>query len=612
MTLKIKKLDDKPMIIHMKKKPKLHNHISKNNKVKQVNKTNKKDIMTKSNKSNMSNKFNRSLIARYRRHINEANKSIKTKKTSIKLAGAGVRKVTSQLECGEELQQATSIVNDASRPVIGLGSKGAELYKKNVLARRKQRIRQVEAGKRLSKRSVKKTTTDIAKKSAKEVTKTVVKETAKATASVVGTATSGSVIGHAASKEIGQKIDEAANKHNSRTRKLKYFLDKLNAEDKQKDSLGKLVKDLLMNKVKFVIYKYAGAILGAIVLLFALGALAIIPVVVPITMMYNSPFALFLPALNEGDTVMSVTKQYLAEFNEEVENKAKEHKGCDKGEVIYKNYEGATTPSNYADIMCVYMVKYGVGDTATDMNIESKKRLKEIVDDMCSYSISKKIKTINNDDGTKSTAKVMYVNVKLKTYSDMIEEYKFDKDKEELLISMINSDYINEIIGSDILGEVPSGTGSGEKKSSLSQEEINTILDKIEDGILKKVVAFTLSKVGYPYSQAKRDSGDYYDCSSLAYYAWKAAGKNISYKGSNTAAEEARGLNAAGKEVAYKEIRPGDLIFFSYCKNGRYKNISHVAIYVGGGKVVEAKSEKYGVVYGDVPNKNCIVMVGRP
>ena len=54
------------------------------------------------------------------------------------------------------------------------------------------------------------------------------------------------------------------------------------------------------------------------------------------------------------------------------------------------------------------------------------------------------------------------------------------------------------------------------------------------------------------------------------------------------------------------------MIFFSYCKNGRYKNISHVAIYVGGGKVVEAKSEKYGVVYGDVPNTNCIVMVGRP
>ena len=36
------------------------------------------------------------------------------------------------------------------------------------------------------------------------------------------------------------------------------------------------------------------------------------------------------------------------------------------------------------------------------------------------------------------------------------------------------------------------------------------------------------------------------------------------------------------------------------------------AIYVGNGKVVEAKSEAYGVVYGDVPNIGSIVLIGRP
>ena len=59
-------------------------------------------------------------------------------------------------------------------------------------------------------------------------------------------------------------------------------------------------------------------------------------------------------------------------------------------------------------------------------------------------------------------------------------------------------------------------------------------------------------------------------------------------------------------------MQPGDLIFYSYCNNGRYMNISHVAIYVGNGKVVEAKSEAYGVVYGDVPNIGSIVLIGRP
>ena len=53
-------------------------------------------------------------------------------------------------------------------------------------------------------------------------------------------------------------------------------------------------------------------------------------------------------------------------------------------------------------------------------------------------------------------------------------------------------------------------------------------------------------------------------------------------------------------------MQPGDLIFYSYERNGRYKNISHVAVYVGNGMVVEAKGVAYGVTYNAVPN------VGKP
>ena len=38
--------------------------------------------------------------------------------------------------------------------------------------------------------------------------------------------------------------------------------------------------------------------------------------------------------------------------------------------VVYEGME--ETPSNYYDIMAVYMVKHGVGDTATVMNDTSK------------------------------------------------------------------------------------------------------------------------------------------------------------------------------------------------------------------------------------------------
>lgn len=45
-------------------------------------------------------------------------------------------------------------------------------------------------------------------------------------------------------------------------------------------------------------------------------------------------------------------------------------------------------PSNYYDIMAVYMVKHGVGDTATVMNDTSKGWLQAVVNDMCSYTTS--------------------------------------------------------------------------------------------------------------------------------------------------------------------------------------------------------------------------------
>ena len=126
------------------------------------------------------------------------------------------------------------------------------------------------------------------------------------------------------------------------------------------------------------------------------------------------------------------------------------------------------------------------------------------------------------------------------------------------------------------------------------------------------VVEYALSKVGYPYSQDYRDSGDYYDCSSLAYYAWQNAGVNIMYEGANTAAAEGKFCYDNNYLVNYDEMQPGDLIFYSYSNNGRFFNITHVAIYVGNGKVVEAANERIGVVYRSVQSQSSIVFIGRP
>ena len=127
----------------------------------------------------------------------------------------------------------------------------------------------------------------------------------------------------------------------------------------------------------------------------------------------------------------------------------------------------------------------------------------------------------------------------------------------------------------------------------------------------QKAAAYAVSKIGYPYSQELRNSGDYFDCSSLAYFSWAAAEISIKYNGSTTAAAEAEYCYDTDQLTDYDNMQPGDLIFYSYYDNGRFMNISHVAVYVGNGMVVEALNEDLGVVYRKVSSKGNIVLIGH-
>jgi len=147
-------------------------------------------------------------------------------------------------------------------------------------------------------------------------------------------------------------------------------------------------------------------------------------------------------------------------------------------------------------------------------------------------------------------------------------------------------------------------------RMSLTPEEAECLSLGGDTG--SQAVKNALARLGKPYSQAERDSGDYYDCSSLTYYAYKEAGITLSYHGSNTAASQGQLLSDRGCEVAYEDIQPGDLIFYSFTRNGRYKNISHVAVYAGNGYLVDASSSKGCVVFRPVYSTGKIVLCGRP
>ena len=413
--------------------------------------------------------------------------------------------------------------------------------------------------------------------------------------------------GKAGKKQKQADTKKEATKRQLRQRKIAYFLDKTRAEEEQKDSIAKLTRDVAVKYLEVLVKKAVAAIGGFLVGAALFIAVAFIPVVAVVTILYNSPFAIFLPTLEEGEQVTDVFSSYLSDFRKEAEQLAQEHSGYDEGELIYVDYEGGgADPSNLYDMIAVYMVRYGVGDTASIVNDTTKSWMRTVMEDMCSYTLE--TGTEERDTGEKDkngqaiteTVSVLYVKVHLKTYSDMVAEYGFGEDEVAMLEELMRPENLALLGGN--------GADSFEK---LTEEEIRTALGDAS-GDVGTALSYALSKVGYPYSQELRDSGDYYDCSSLVYYAWKAAGVDISFGGSYSAAAQAQGLEQSGKSVPLEELQPGDLIYFSYVHNGRYKNISHVAIYAGNGMIIEAANESTGVVYRNLHSRGSIVTVCRP
>ena len=562
------------------------------------------------------NRENR-MYAQYRKSKAEKEAAVK-KKAPVPAAVVSVAAGTAldEMEGGSEIHDAYMAAYTLAKPATNAVDAGRNLYRSKAAKAKQDKLRKKQSRSRIKEKAVKesavktarKTAQTAAKETAKETGKKAAKETSKAAAktaaATAGTGAGGILVGTLAGEAVGIEMDKRDVKNSTRSRMIKLFVAKMRQEDNQ-DNIGKALKDIVLMRfsmmAKYVV-KYVGLFLLA---LFAIVALIALPVIAVIAVIYNSPFAIFFPSISSGETTQEVLSAYMSEFNDEVNAELNDHAGYDTSEKIYVNYEGSGTPDNFCDILMVYMVKHGDGDTATDMTDKAKQNLKIIFDDMCSFRITSRTDTETDEEGNTTTTTVKEVRVELKSCYDMVSVYGFNAEEQEVLAQLMNPEYLA------MLGYTGGG-GGGDPGEGISPEQYQAIVDAISDENGRKVVAFALSKVGYPYSQAYRDSGNYYDCSSLAYYAWRSAGVSIMYEGSNTAASEGKLCYDNNLLVNYDEMQPGDLIFYSYDRNGRFMNITHVAIYVGNGKVVEAANTRLGVVYRPVQGRSSIVFIGRP
>lgn len=565
--MNIKKVDDKPMVIHTKEKTKLHVKTAPETKIKAGNvltvertpkfagaereakadnmdkrmsalkvKSATKDskgkadaekrlsdkrgqsaqsssVKSKSVKEDIKKFMQKenSKYAQFEKSKQDREKAIgkKNGSTVSTLASVGAKTSLDQMEGGSEVYESYMVARNLSRPVESATDAGRRLYRTQAAKAKEKRIKKVQAGKKISKKAAK----DSAAKAAKETAKTAAKATAATAGTAAGTATTGVggvLIGAAAGEAVGIAMDKKDVKNSTRNRMIQLFVAKLRQEENQ-DSIGKALKDIALMRfsmaAKYII-RYVGLFLLA---LFALVALVALPIIAVIAIIYNSPFAIFFPSISSGETTQEVLSAYVAEFNREVNDELTNYSGYDTSEKIYVDFEGAGEPDNYCDILAVYMVKYGNGDTATDMTDKAKENLKSVFDDMCSYTITRRTDTSTDEEGNTTSTTVKEVNVKLKTYHDMISEYGVDEEEQEMLA---------ELMKSENLAMMGYTGGGGDPGETLSPEQYQAIVDAVSDANGKKVVEYALSKVGYPYSQDLRDSGTHFDCSSLAYYAW--------------------------------------------------------------------------------------------
>jgi cell wall-associated NlpC family hydrolase len=91
-------------------------------------------------------------------------------------------------------------------------------------------------------------------------------------------------------------------------------------------------------------------------------------------------------------------------------------------------------------------------------------------------------------------------------------------------------------------------------------------------GVGVEALRAAASQLGKPYQWGASGPGSY-DCSGLTSWAFKKAGVTLP----RSSSQQAR----VGKAVSWGDMRPGDLVFY-------YSPVSHVGIYAGGGKMINA------------------------
>jgi cell wall-associated NlpC family hydrolase len=110
------------------------------------------------------------------------------------------------------------------------------------------------------------------------------------------------------------------------------------------------------------------------------------------------------------------------------------------------------------------------------------------------------------------------------------------------------------------------------RANAANASHVSALPDVPANGRAGAAVRYAMAQVGDAYVWGATGPSAY-DCSGLTMMAWAQAGVGLPHSSS--------AQQGAGRRVAESDLKPGDLVFY-------YSPVSHVGIYAGGGKMINA------------------------
>ncbi|MEZ5113250.1 MAG: NlpC/P60 family protein [Nocardioidaceae bacterium] len=144
---------------------------------------------------------------------------------------------------------------------------------------------------------------------------------------------------------------------------------------------------------------------------------------------------------------------------------------------------------------------------------------------------------------------------------------------------------------------------TAQKQTQAKADEVKKIVDKLERAELAKLVGAAYGGPTPAVPTSERGNGNCsrwpvgksyvygaagpsaFDCSGLTMRAWGTSGVGLPHS--------SKAQFATGTKISEAQLQPGDLVFY-------YTPISHVGMYIGNGKIVNAQNPSAGVRVTDL------------